>query len=73
MDTMYTYRAGIAQPSRMPFNSMEINDQKNGVNGIIDDDISTQAGTKIAAFRTKKIAGVVRTPFENTQSTAYAH
>lgn len=64
--------AGVSRKTRAPFSSMEINDQVNGINGNVTDDIAG-AGATIIKQRTLHVAGITRVPYQNTFSTAYAN
>ena len=64
--------AGVSQPTRKPFGPLEINDQKDGVNGIVTDDIAG-SGAKVLENTVAKRAGVVSGPLDRNFSTAYAN
>ena len=63
-------QAGVTVIASNPFSSMEINDQKGGVNGIATD--SKMSGSVIRITRkANNRAGVVGTPFDYLPSLSF--
>lgn len=68
IDLLKTTEAGVSRVHSNPFASMEINDQVDGENGIVTGTGTTGATALRSKGRVLFEAGVVRTPFEATQS-----
>ena len=64
--------AGVLVSTRRPFSSMEINDQVNGVNGIVTDDVAG-SGDQLHEGKVTHVAGISGAPVERNFSTAYAN
>ena len=62
--------AGVSKKTRDPFSSMEVNDQINGTNGKVLDDVAS-VSAKIIKQKTLNVAGITRVPYIKDFSTAY--